>query len=132
MRNFLACLILATASVSAHARDSQKTSSSASPNREALLKAAVNRDRGEITAMEPSSVEGQGVFLGYSSGTVLNCYAENTCKEYHGTPNASVGNIAISRRGKSEVLWVSYPQGALYQCTAGACKRFIWDTSKSE
>jgi len=96
------------------------------PTREALLKAAVARDRGDITAMESSST-GQGVIIGHSSGALLNCYGEDSCREFFGTPNAAVTHIAVSRQGSSEVIWVAYPQGALYRCSSNQCEKFLWD-----
>jgi hypothetical protein len=96
-------------------------------SREALLKAAVARDRGEISAMEPSSSPEKGVFIGYTSGAVLNCYGNDSCEEFSGTPNTAVEHIAVSKRAQSEVIWVSYRHGALYQCINGGCRKFIWD-----
>lgn len=98
-----------------------------SPGRDELLKAAVNRDRGTISVLEPASAAGRGIYVGYSSGTVLNCYGSNRCKELSDTPSTPVQGIAVSRRGDTEVVWVSYRQGALYQCIDGVCSRFLWD-----
>lgn len=126
MRRLLITLfILASGSSTALAGDNVKPTATKAPTREALLKAAVARDRGEITAMEPSS--GEGVIIGHSSGAVLNCYGDHSCKEFFGTPNAAVEHIAVSRQGTSEVVWVSYPQGALYQCISNHCEKFLWD-----
>ena len=102
-------------------------SAAEAPTREALLKAAVARDRGDVTAMESASRTGQGVIIGHSSGAVLNCYGEDSCREFFGTPNAAVTHIAVSRQGSSEVIWVSYPQGALYRCIGNQCEKFLWD-----
>ena len=118
--------LLACGGSTALASDSVKGATGA-PTREALLKAAVARDRGEITAMEPSSREGGGVIIGHSSGAVLNCYGDDHCREFFGTPNTVVEHIAVSRRGASEIVWVSYPQGALYRCSGNQCEKFLWD-----
>lgn len=96
-------------------------------NREALLKAAVARDRGEITAMEPSSQASGGVIIGYSSGAVLNCYGDHSCTEFGGTPSAAVERIAVTKQAQSEVIWVSYPHGGLYRCMRKECNKFLWD-----
>ena len=120
-------LVLASGVGTALAGDSGKAAPTATPTREALLKAAVARDRGDVTAMEPASAEGQGVIIGYSSGAVLNCHGEHSCREFFGTPNAAVEHIAVSRQGTSEVVWVSYPQGAIYQCIGYQCEKFLWD-----
>ena len=101
-------------------------------DRKALLKAAVARDRGEISALEPDSSQRGGVVVGYSSGAVLHCYGNQGCKEFSGTPNAPVEHIAVSSREKLEIFWVSYPQGALYQCVDNTCTKFIWDVTPGE
>jgi hypothetical protein len=82
--------------------------------------------------MEPSSKEGQGVVIGYSSGAILNCYGKHSCKEFRGTPGAAVEHIAISKRGKSEVIWAAYRQGALYHCVDNRCNKFVWDKVQDE
>ena len=108
------------------AQDSRQTDADAS-DREAFLKAAIARDRGDISALEPSSGEAQGVIVGYSSGAVLHCYGTQSCMEFGGTPHASVENIAVSGQAGAEVIWVSYPQGSLYKCSGATCRKFIWD-----
>ncbi len=120
-------VMLASAGGAALGGDDDKTAPSAAPTREALLKAAVARDRGDITAMEPASREGQGVIIGHSSGAVLNCYGDHICSEFLGTPNAPVEHIAVSLQGTAEVVWVSYPQGAIYRCMDKRCEKFLWD-----
>jgi len=132
MRYILFWFAVLAASASTFAQDQGGATSSNAPDREALLKAAVARDRGEITALEPLTGAGQGIVVGHSSGAVLNCYGENTCREFGGTPNIAVEHIAVSRRGALDVVWVSYPRGALYQCIKTICKRFIWSTSLDE
>ena len=108
------------------AQDKRQTNADAS-DREALLKAAIARDRGEISALEPSAGEVQGVIIGYSSGAVLHCYGTQSCMEFGGTPHANVEHIAISSQEGAEVIWVSYAQGALYKCTGVTCRKFVWD-----
>jgi hypothetical protein len=118
-------LIIFTSSVVAFAQSSgQATKESAS--RAELLKGMVARDRGEITAIEPSSKEAGGVIVGYSSGAVLNCFGRQSCREFSGTPSAAVEHIAVSRRGASEIFWVTYQHGALYQCADTSCSKFKW------
>jgi hypothetical protein len=132
MRRSVLSFIILAYSTTALAQDHVEATTTQASNRKALLKAAVARDRGEISAMEPSSEEGQGVIIGYSSGTVLNCYSNHSCKEFSGTPNTAVEHIAVSKREKSEVIWVSYPQGALYQCISNSCSKFRWDGVQDE
>ena len=71
--------------------------------------------------------DGSGVAVGYSSGSVLNCFGEQSCREYMGTPNTAVQAIAVSKRGGEEIIWVSYQYGALYQCLESRCIKFLWD-----
>lgn len=119
--------ILSSAGGTALAGDNAKAAPTEAPTREALLKAAVARDRGDVTAMEPASREGQGVIIGHSSGAVLNCYGNHICSEFLGTPNAAVEHIAVSLQDSAEVIWVSYPQGAIYRCINNRCEKFLWD-----
>ena len=109
------------------AADTSSLDTAGTSNRDALLKAAVARDRGEITAMEPSSQASGGVIIGYSSGAVLNCYGDHSCREFGGTPSAAVERIAVTRQAQSEVVWVSYPHGSLYRCMRKECNKFLWD-----
>lgn len=130
MRLYLLYLIALIATLPAFAQDQGTDRIADTPDREALLRAAVSRDRGEITAMEPLPREGQGVIVGYSSGAVLNCHGESSCREFGGTPNAAVGHLAVSKDGASEVIWVAYPHGALYRCSLSRCDKFLWDVSR--
>jgi len=132
MRYILFCCAVLAASASTLAQDQGGATNSNAADRKALLKAAVARDRGEITALEPLTGTAQGVVVGYSSGAVMNCYGENICKEYGGTPNIAVEHIGVSTRGALNVVWVSYPRGVLYQCIKTLCKRFIWSTVLDE
>jgi len=127
MRYSVLSFIILAYTTAAFAQDHVEETTTETANRKALLKAAVARNRGEISAMEPLNGEGQGVVIGFSSGAVLNCYGSQSCKEFSGTPNATVEHLAISKQGKSEVIWASYPQGALYQCMNNTCKKFLWD-----
>ena len=105
MRYRVLPLLLLAGMTTALAQDTGEASTTDAPSRKDLLKAAVARDRGDISAMEPSTGDGQGVLIGYSSGAVLNCYGDQSCKEFSGTPNTAVQHIAVARRGKSEVIW---------------------------
>ncbi len=118
--------------VAALAQDQSGAATAEPKSRNTLIRELVAQDRGAITAMEPSSKEGQGVVIGYSSGAIFNCHGKHSCKEFRGTPNTAVENIAISKRGKSEVIWVSYGQGALYQCVDNRCNKFVWDIMQDE
>lgn len=91
--------------------------------RKALLREWVSQDSGEITALEPSVAQAGGVVVGYSSGAVSRCDADRRCLEYSGTPDVAVERIAVSALDASDVVWVGYRQGALYQCTGAVCTR---------
>jgi hypothetical protein len=112
--------------VAAFAQDQGESSTTEPPNRKALLKELVVQDRGEVTAIESSSKEDGSVVIGYVSGTVLICYGNQGCKEFGGTPSAPVEQIAVSKSGASEIIWVTYRQGALYRCANNQCSKFIW------
>lgn len=96
-------------------------------SRDALIKSALARDRGEITAMEATGREGQGVVIGYGTGTVLNCYGDSHCTEFSGTPNVAVSRIAVSHDGDGEIYWVAYPHGIIYRCSGRQCRQFLWE-----
>lgn len=126
MRNSLYALLMTTAITPSFAQDT------AAPNRDALLKAAVARDRGSITALEAFEDAGQSVVVGYASGAVLVCQGERSCTEFGGTPNTAVEHLAVSGNGAAAVIWASYPQGALYRCSKATCRKFLWDTSTAQ
>jgi hypothetical protein len=128
---FFAFIFLAF-SVAVLAQDRGETTTVQPSNRTALLKEMVARDRGEITALEPSSKEGGGVIIGYSSGAILNCYGGQSCREFHGTPGAGVEHLVVSKRGASEIIWVTYLHGALYQCVNSYCNKFNWDGAQQK
>jgi hypothetical protein len=130
MRRVLLSLTIAVLPSLSPAQETETFSGADLPSREARLKAAVARDRGEITALEPMPESVQGVIVGYSSGAVLHCHGEDRCTEYAGTPNAAVRHLAVAAGSASTVVWAAYPQGALYQCTGGRCEKFLWDTSQ--
>ncbi len=130
MRRFLLSLITLLAPLPAVAGEQGAGHPADTPDREALLKAAVSRDRGEITAMEPLPGAGQGVIIGYSSGAVLNCRGDSSCEEFGGTPNAAVTHLAVSATGASQEVWVGYPHGGLYRCSRDRCHKFLWDVSR--
>lgn len=94
-------------------------------NRKARLQEMVKQDRGDITAMEASSKEDGSVLLGYTSGAVSICNMNQPCIEFTGTPGVSVQQIVASRDGASEVIWVSYRQGAIYRCTNNRCSKSV-------
>jgi hypothetical protein len=122
---------LAQDSTHAEATPDRDTLLKTAVNRDALLKAAVSRDRGRVTAMEAFGAPGNGVAVGYSSGAVLNCRGENQCVEYSGTPSAPVEHLAVSGQEGSEVIWVAYGQGSLYRCVGRICSRFVWDSAST-
>ena len=124
MRSILSIILIALCAAS-FAQDQGESSPSESSNRKTLLRELVAQDRGEITAIEPSSKENGSVIIGYSSGVVLNCKSDQDCREFNGTPNISVEHIAASKRGASEIIWVTYRQGALYQCVDNSCVKVI-------
>lgn len=102
-------------------------------DRDALIKRALAGDRGEITVMEPSSIDGKGVIIGYSSGAVVQCYADNNCRAFDGTPASTlvggVTAIAVSRRGNGEEVWVAYQHGILYRCADYFCREVLPENS---
>lgn len=104
----------------------QTSSAGEAPDREALLSKFVAQNRGDVTAIEASTRQGGGVVIGYASGAVLRCTSQKTCQELAGTPNVPVEQIAVSRGGTSEVIWVAYRQGALYHCAEDLCEKFTW------
>ena len=112
--------------VSALAQDTSGVANTEPTSREALLRQLVAQDHGEVTAIEPSSKEDGSVVIGYASGAVLICDGNQSCRKFGGTPSVSVEHIAASRNGVSEVIWVTYRQGALYQCANYQCGKFIW------
>ena len=109
--------------VAAFAQDKSGPTSPEASTRKALLQEMVNQDRGDITVMEASSKEDGSVILGYSSGAVSICSENRPCTEFAGTPNVPVQRIAASRNGASEIIWVSYRQGAIYRCVNSQCSK---------
>lgn len=120
--------ILALLAVSAAAGAQQAGSSASEDSRKALIKSALGRERGAITAMEPSTRDEGGVILGYSSGAVIYCHGEFRCRAFEQTPDAAVSTpvtaISVSGRGSAEVAWVAYPNAVLYQCSNFICREF--------
>jgi len=130
MRSFFVLLLLAAgtaASGQASGADTAGTTAS-EDSRKALIKSALGRERGAITAIEPSTRDEGGVILGYSSGAVIYCHGENRCRPFEQTPDAAVSTpvtaIAVSGRGSAEVAWVAYPNAVLYQCSNFICRQF--------
>ena len=122
MRHVLILLFISAAGL---AQAQQPASESA---RTEIIKSALARDRGEISVMEPSTRDGGGVYVGYSTGTLLHCRGDATCTEFKGTPNVAVRDIAVSHRGDRDILWIAYPLGGFYQCLSYQCSRFEWDS----
>ena len=118
-------IILVALCAAAFAQDHGESSPTPSSNRKALLKDLAAQNRGEITAIEPSSKQEGGVVVGYSSGVVLYCMSDQDCRVFDGTPNVSVEHIAVSKRGAYEIVWVTYRQGALYRCADDSCIKFL-------
>ena len=125
MIHFVLSIILIALCAVTFAQDQEESSPTPSSNRKTLLRELVAQDRGEITAIEPSSKEDGSVIIGYSSGVVLICKSDQDCREFDGTPNVSVEHIAVSKRGAYEIIWVTYRQGALYQCEDNSCIKFL-------
>lgn len=100
-----------------------------SSGRAAAIKNALARERGDITAMEASSIAGGGVFVGYSSGMVVNCRGDGTCREYSGLPTGPVSgevrDISISRNGDQQIVWVAHPHGVLFRCENYRCVEIV-------
>lgn len=106
----------------------QSDSYTADPDRrKALLREFAVQERGEITVIEPSTNADGSVVIGYASGAVLICFDNETCSEFGNTPNAPVEQIAISKKGDSEIIWATYRQGAVYRCTDDICNKQLWD-----
>ena len=123
IRSVLSIILIALCA-GTFAQEQEESTQTPAASRKALLKDFVVQNRGEITVIEPSSKEDGGVIIGYSSGVVLSCNSAQDCIEFSGIPNISVEHIAASKRGADEIIWVTYRQGALYQCEGSACIKF--------
>ena len=124
IRVLLSIILVALCAVT-FAQDHGESSATPSSNRKALLRDLAAQNRGDITAIEPSSKDDGGVIVGYSSGVVANCMIDQDCTVFDGTPNVSVEHIAVSKRGVYEIVWVTYRQGALYRCEDNSCIKFL-------
>lgn len=111
--------------ISAFAQDQSGAIKDESQSRAMLLKKMVAQDRGEITAMEPSTKEDGGVVIGYASGAVVTCDSDMRCREFGDTPSVPVEQLTVSKNGASEIIWVTYRYGALYQCVNSQCGKFM-------
>lgn len=134
MSQLIRCLLLLVLAPLAYGQGPGDTAPSAQKaDRDALIKRALAGDRGEITVMEPSSIDGKGVIIGYSSGAVVQCYADNNCRAFDGTPASTlvggVTAIAVSRRGNGEEVWVAYQHGILYRCADYFCREVLPENS---
>jgi hypothetical protein len=130
MRNILLFSIIVAASASTLAQDTPPANTSASKDaRDAVIKGALARDRGGITAMEALNGDGKGVILGYSSGAVVNCHGEGNCRVFDGTPRSAitgaVSGISVSTHGGKEIVWVGYPHGIIYRCADYVCREIM-------
>lgn len=129
MRYTFSLLIVAVVSSNALAQGAPATQSS----RDALIRSALARDHGEITAMEASLRDGGGVIIGYSSGAVVNCRGEEGCKAFDGTPSSAVTGavqgLGLSRSSGAEIVWVAYPHGVIYRCVDHFCRQFDASTA---
>ena len=125
MRPAALSFIVFAFTVSALAQDPSEVATTDPNSRKALIRALVAQDHGEVTAIEPSTKEDGSVVIGYASGAVLICDDNQSCKKLGGTPSVSVEHIAVSRNGASEIIWVTYRQGALYQCANNQCGKFM-------
>ena len=125
-------LILYFFAVGAFAQSQGNTATAESERRKALLKEFVVQDRGEITIIEPSSRDDGSVVIGYASGAVLICHDNQNCKEFGSTPNTPVEQIAVAKNGASEIIWVTYRQGAIYRCAGDLCTKNLWNNAQSE
>ena len=123
-RSVLSIILIALCAV-AFAQDHGESSPTPSSNRKTLLRDFAAQNRGDITAIEPSSKDDGGVIVGYSSGVVAKCMSDQDCRVFDGTPNVSVEHIAVSKRGVDEIIWVTYRQGALYRCEDNSCIKFL-------
>jgi hypothetical protein len=137
MRHVLLFLMLLASSTCAMAQDSPKTTAPDSKSsRDALIRSALARDHGEITAMEASPREGGGVFIGYSSGAVVNCQGKEFCRALDGTPSSAVTGavqgLSVSRSDSAEIVWVAYPHGVVYRCLDYVCREFDASTGRVE
>ena len=122
-------LVFCFLAVGASAQDQSGSTTTESQRRKALLREFAVQERGDITAVEPSSRDDGSVVIGYTSGSVLICYGDQNCREFGGTPNAPVEQIAVSKNEDSEIIWVSYRQGAIYRCAKDLCTKNLWDNS---
>lgn len=113
-------------STTAFAQQKNESTNPEAASRKVLLQEMVKQERGDITFMEASSKEDGSVILGYSSGTVAICNENRACIEFSGTPKVPVQQIVASRNDASEIIWVSYRQGAIYRCIDGQCSKSVW------
>ena len=129
MRSVFILSMLALISTSIGAQEPPAaTAPAAKSSRDALIRSALARDSGEITAMESSVRDGGGIFIGYSSGAVVNCFGKAGCRVLDGTPSSAVtgavSGLGVSRSGGAEVIWISYPHGVIYRCVDYLCREF--------
>jgi hypothetical protein len=129
MRYALVFSILVVISANTLAQDSPAAAAPASKSsRDAVIRSALARDNGDITAMEAAQRDGGGVFIGYSSGAVVNCHGNAGCRAFDGTPSSavagSVTDLGVSRSAGAEIVWVAYPHGVVYRCSDYFCREF--------
>lgn len=105
-------------------------------SRNAAIRSALAQERGEITVLEASPGNSGGVYVGFSSGALLNCDGDQACRGFTGVPDGAVdmevSAIVVSRRGEREIVWVSYPHGVLYRCADYHCEETGWADEQDE
>ncbi|MEM1155201.1 MAG: hypothetical protein AAGI44_13770 [Pseudomonadota bacterium] len=128
MKSFVLLFLVAliTSGMTQPLADSDGLKSTVELERDARIKSALARERGEITAIEADNQGEGGVFVGFSSGAVAHCPAKEACRLLEGTPedavSGAVQEMVVSSTGNKNVLWVIYPFGSLYHCVDGSCQ----------
>ena len=90
MRYAVLLSILAVISANTAAQEPPAAAApAAKSSRDAVIRSALARDHGEITAMEAALRDGGGLFIGYSSGAVVHCYGKESCRAFDGTPSSA-------------------------------------------
>lgn len=122
IRNVLLVALVGMPGVLIHA-EPQVADDTRESARQARIRELARQEKGEVTAIEASALNDGSAIVGFSSGSVLHCAANAGCEEFSGTPNVPVRQIAASREGASQLVWVAYRQGALYRCRDRSCEK---------